>query len=435
MIYTLYTIAVNLMEYWILLLLTQYICSAHLNLRRRNVFIGSGIAIACTACGVLLYGEISTTISLPLAILLTIILFSRKRLSDLLRFVAALAIFFAVMVIPLVMLDTILPGGLSCIFPGVADDKWLDPISDIITLIALILLGRLLSKYQISLHFQAKEILGSIALAIFAFIDVGLIMFLYHAHLSPVEHYVMLAFFLGAFAFCVGYFVYIIVSSRKRIYREALARSETEYLQLQLDSLQDVKEQGEHVMRMRHDLSSHMAMLQTLLSEGNYEEARKYTAQLSHDAIPSGSGILTGNKAADLVVRSRMKVCAEQGIDFTFTGTLTGLENMTAPDICGLLSNAYDNAIEACLPQTDAYIHTKISTTRNYTVVQIVNSVEKKVAIRNNSAVTTKKDRKSHGYGIDIMKRIAYKYNGSCSLHCDSKEFTVKIVLLGSSNQ
>lgn len=431
--YMLYTVAVNLMEYWILILITQYICSAHLNLRRRNVLICSAVAVACTVSDILLCGEVSTTISLPLAVVLSILLFSRKRLSDLLRFVAAFAVFFAVMVIPLAILDTIWPGGLSYIFPGVSDDRWLSLILDIITLIALILLGRLLSKYQISLHFQTKEILGSIALAIFAFIDLGLIMFLYAAHLSPRKHYIVLIAYLAALAFCIGYFVYNIVSSRKRIYREALTRSETEYLRLQLDSLQDVKEQEEQVMRMRHDLSSHMAMLQTMFEEGNYEEARKYTKQLSHDVIPSGDGILTGNKAADLVVRSRMKICEEHGIDFTFTGALTGLEHMTAPDICGLLSNAYDNAIEACLPQTGAYIHTTINTTRNYTVVQIVNSVEKKVAIRSNSASTTKKDRKSHGYGIDIMKRIAYKYNGSCSLHCDNREFTVKITLLNAS--
>lgn len=433
MTYILFAAVINLIEYWILILMTQYICSAHLKLHRRNIFIGSGIIVVCTVSGMLLYGEDSVLVSFLLSTVLSILLFSRKKLSDMLRFVAAFALFFAVLTIPLGILDEILPGGLSPIFPGTSGDGWLSLISDIITLIALILLGRLLSKYQISLHFQAKEILGSIALAIFAFIDLGLIMFLYNAHLSPVEHYIFLAFFLGAFAFCAGYFVYIIVSSHKKIYREVLGRSETEYLQLQLDSLQDVKEQGEQVMRMRHDLSSHMAMLQTLLSEGNYEEARKYTEQLSHDAIPSGSGILTGNRAADLVVRSRMKTCEEHGIDFTFTGTLTGLEHMTAPDICGILSNAYDNAIEACLPQTGAYIHTKISTTRNYTVVHIVNSVEKKVSIRSNSVTTTKRDRKSHGYGIDIMKRIAYKYNGSCSLHCDDKEFTVEITLLSSS--
>ena len=113
-----FSVAVNLVEYWILMLTTQYICSAHLNLRRRNVFICSGISAVCIASGMLLYGEEANTVSFPLAIVLSILLFSRKRLSDLLRFVAAFAIFFAVMTIPLGILDTIFPGGLARIYPA-----------------------------------------------------------------------------------------------------------------------------------------------------------------------------------------------------------------------------------------------------------------------------------------------------------------------------
>lgn len=103
---------------------------------------------------------------------------------------------------------------------------------------------------------------------------------------------------------------------------------------------------------------------------------------------------------------------------------------LTAPHTCGLLSNAYDNAIGARLPQTGTFICTKISTTRNYTVVQIVNSVTKKIPIRNNHAATPKRDRQAHGYGIDIMKQIAHKYHGSRTPHFDGQEFTVKLVLL-----
>lgn len=234
----LYDIVINLVECWVILLLAQYICSAHLQLRRRNVVICSGILLVCIVAGLLISGESSTILTVPLALVLTVLLFSRRRLTDLLCLAAALAIFFAVMVIPMGILDTIFPGGLSRIFPGEFSAAWFSLISDIVALIALILLGRILAKYQISLHFRAKEILASIALAIFAFIDLGLIMFIYYKHLSLLHRAVMLTIFLAAFIFSIGYFVYGIVSSRRKIYQEALSRSETEYLRLQLDSLQ-----------------------------------------------------------------------------------------------------------------------------------------------------------------------------------------------------
>lgn len=423
-------IATDLMEYWNLILLAQYICSAHVNLRRRNILLGSGISILGTVfVAWTATGNVLPVLTMLGELALTVLLFSRRRLSDLLRLLAALAIYYTLMVTPLLLLSILMPNSLIPIFPD-HNYTWYDLITDVLFLGALISLGCVLRKYRTTLHFRPGEIVGSIALAFFAFIDAGLVIFLFHAHLRPVEHYIFLVIFVGAFVLSTGGFLYGMITSRMRIYREALARSQTEYLQLQLDALQDVKEQEEQVRRLRHDLTSHMAMMKTLCLEGNYKEFRKYAEQLSQDAIPSGGGILTGNKVADLVVRAKMKICEEHGIDFTFTGALSGFDALEGPDICSLLSNAYDNAIEACMSLENAYIHTTVHTTPNYTAVQIVNSVPQKVSIRNNRTSSTKRDKAAHGYGIDIMKRIAYKYGGSCTLHCDKQEFTVKIVVL-----
>ncbi len=423
-------IAIDLIEYWILILTAQYICSAHLNLCPRNVFLGSILPIL----GAILSEYAVTGNVLPLLIVLgeltlTVLLFSRKRLSDLPRLLAAIAIFYTLMVPPELMLDTIMPRSLISISPDYTY-TWYDIITYGLYLGGLLFLGHILRKYQTTLHFRPSEILGSIALALFSFIDIGLVIFLFNAHVKPVEHYVFLTIFLGAFVLGVGFFVYGVISSRMRIYRETLARSQMEYLQLQLEALQDVKEQEEQTRRLRHDLTSHMAMIRTLCQEGNYREVKKYAEQLSRDTLPSGSGILTGNKVADLVVQSRMKICKELGIDFSFNGVLSGFDALEAPDICSLLGNAYDNAIDACRRQQNAYIRTTVHTTPNYTSVRIVNPVLRRVSIQGGRVSSTKRDKRNHGYGIDIMKRIADKYSGSCTLHCDKQEFTVNISVL-----
>ncbi len=423
-------ITVNLMEFWILILLTQYICSAHMNLRFRNVLFCSGICIL----GTVLINRVTDGEVLPLLIMLgelilTVLLLSRKRLSDLLRLLAAIAIFYTLMVTPMLLLSYIMPNSLIPIFPD-HTCTWFGLITDVLFLGTLVFLGSILHKYQTGLHFRPGEIVGSIVLAFFSFIDAGLVIFLFHAQLDPVKHYVFLTIFLGAFVLGNGYFLYGVIASRMRIYREALARSQTEYLQLQLEALQDVKEQEEQSRRMRHDLTNHMVTIQTLCQEGNYREVKKYAEQLSRETVPSGSRILTGNKVADLVVSSKIKVCEKHGIDFSFSGSLSGFDALEAPDICSILSNAYDNAIEACRSQENAYIRTKVHTTCNYTTIQIVNPVLRKVPVQGGRVSSTKKDKKAHGYGIDIMKRIASKYNGSCTVHCDKQEFTVKITVL-----
>ncbi|MDE6421770.1 MAG: GHKL domain-containing protein, partial [Lachnospiraceae bacterium] len=263
-----------------------------------------------------------------------------------------------------------------------------------------------------------------------AFIDVGLVMWVSRSHFGLAERCLYLSIFIGAFLVSTGYFLYSLFESRIRISRQTMVESEMEYLRLQLDSLQDVKENEEQIKKMRHDLASHLAVMNSLCEDGNYDEIRKYAKQLSHDAAYSGGKILTGNPIADLVVGSKMKTAKEHGIEFAFEGSLENLSNMSAPDICGLLSNAYDNAIEACLTKEHAYIRTKVSTTRNYTVIQIINSVDQKVSVRSNRIATTKADKKAHGCGIEIMKQLAQKYHGSCTVSCSDTEFELKITLL-----
>lgn len=423
-------LAVNLMEYWILLLLMQYVCAAHISFTRKRVLLCSGISMLGTILAVIYFSSYSFIVSMASEIALTVLLFSARRPSDLLRFFPALAIYFALTVAPQVMLEELIPAAqINFIFRDYTLTLF-GLLTDIVLLAALLALRFVLTKYQTMMHFSVKEVLGSIALFFFSFIDVALVMLLNRARFTPIVYWGYIAIFVGGLAFSVIYYLYSLAESRIRIYRQSIVRSEREYLQMQLDSLRDVRENHEQVKKMRHDLNNHMAMIASLCEEGNYEEARKYTRQLSHEVISPDSRILTGNQTADLVVTSKMKICEAHGITFEFSGSMNNLNALAAPDICGLLGNAYDNAIEACIPQTHAYIRTAVNATRNYTVIRIVNSVEKKVPIRGNHAATAKKDKESHGYGMDIMKRITQKYNGSCTFSCDEREFMVRITLL-----
>lgn len=426
----LFQLAVNLMEYWILLLLMQYICAAHINLNRRSVLISSAVFLFLTALDILLLPEdIRFFISMFISILATVLLFSKKKSSDILRFFPAVVIYFLLTIVPEAILTAIVPSFNIMLHVSVYEVSLISLVTDVVLLIILLFLRRLLVKYQFILHFRMREILGCIALFFFSIIDISLIIWVTHREFEPI-HYIYLIVFIGAFLCSIAYYFYSPFASRVQIYRQSLSRNETEYLQLQLDSLQNVKENEEQVRKMRHDLNSHLAVIQSLCEEKNYEEVRKYAEQLSHDTVFSNGKILTGNHICDMVVSQKTAICEEHGIAFTFEGSLTNLKNMAAPDICGLLSNAYNNAIEACLPQQNAYIHTKVNATRNYTVIQITNPVEKKVTIRGNRIPTTKTDKKVHGYGIEIMNQLARKYGGSCSLRCSDTEFEVKIVLL-----
>lgn len=426
----LFFVLYNLVEYIILLFLMQYVCSAHINLTRKNLLTACGITGVLLTLASLSNNYFIEFFSLPLSLAVTVFLFSSSKRKDLWRFFPALAIYMILTVMPDAIFNELAPTWNQRFFIGDDYLQLITVITDIILLILLLILRHILMRYDTIVPFTKKEAIGSFALLFFCMIDILLLMTLNRTKVDTATYYIWIAIFIGGLTLSVIYYFYNMIDSRIRFYRQTLTKNETEFLQMQLETLQDVKENEEQVRRMRHDLKNHLEVIQSLCEEGNLDELKKYTQQLNKENTLAGSGILTGNKIADIILRSKSKLAEELGIRFTFTGALDTLEKIEAPDICGLLSNAYDNAIEACQDLADAYIHTEVQTTRNYTVIYISNSTKEKVRIRNNCLTTTKADKHNHGYGTSIMKRIARKYNGNCTFHYEENVFRVKIVLL-----
>lgn len=265
-------LAVNLMEYWILLLLMKDVCAAHIRFSRRNVFLFSLISLAGTLPAALFETNTSFLYSMIAAIAVTVLLFSTRKLTDLLRFFPAVGIYFTLTIVPEALLDELLPASHIEVVIDEYGSTVVSLATDVALLSLLLLLRYLLHKYQITLHFRLREILGSIALLFFAFIDVVLVMWVNRSQFSPAWRILYLLIFLGAFVVSTGYFLYSLFESRIRTARQTMVENEMEYLRLQLDSLQDVKENEEQIKKLRHDLASHLAVMDSLCEAGNYEE-------------------------------------------------------------------------------------------------------------------------------------------------------------------
>lgn len=424
------SVASNELSYWILLFIMQYICSAHINLSRKNICICSMVSAICFAlCFISGITDLGFY-CMFLLLILSVMVFSTRRFKDLFLLPLALVFYIVLTIMPQSLLEELHPAFAKQIHFSEYSFTYLSRVIDILLLAALIYLRKLLAKYETLLPLSWKEIAGCFGVLFFCFVDIGLLMGLKERNSSPIYHYIWLTILVGFFLMGVGYYFYNLIDKRVSFYRQTLTKNDTEYLKLQLESLQNSKENEEHVKRMRHDLKNHLTIINTLCEEERYEELREYTASLNQEAASMGNFIFTGNDIADMVLRSKMQLATQMNILFEFDGTLEALRNLEAPDICGLLSNAYDNALEACADIPNAYIRTKVSTTPNYTVIQITNPVHRQVPIHNNSITTTKVEKHAHGYGMDIMKRIACKYKGSCIFECSDEEFTVKIRLL-----
>lgn len=424
-----FSIFLNLFVCMNMLFILQYIFSGHLNLSYRNLFF---IALLCTA--LLSITEVFglETLCIPvvfLGVILAILLFSQKKGTDLLLLFPSAAFYFLVQIMPEMFLSYLFPAILqNHTIMGVETSAYTF-LGDPIMFIILFILRYTLQKYELVMNLSWKEMIGALFLFFLSFVEILLLALLDSYCSSQTGQLIWKSCIILTFLFGIAAYLWLLVSARIRIYQQCLASKETELLKVQLEALHYSKENEDIVRKLRHDLKNHLTVLETLCKNQQYDDILNYTQKLS-SSLPVSITAFSGNQIADTILNCKMKLAAEHNIDFSFEGSLSSLNKLEAPDICALLANAYDNALEACQQQEHAYIRTVANTSRNYTMIEIRNSVNKKVKISNNTAPTSKADSTSHGYGLQIIKQISSKYHGKCTVCCTETEFTLCIYLL-----
>lgn len=241
--------------------------------------------------------------------------------------------------------------------------------------------------------------------------------------------FTILAF--GSVVILVLFILYIKeLTGKQKIQDEMLLLYEKQAL-LQNEYYQRLYEQSERLKRFQHDYHHHLYLLKELLQNKKFDEAVIYIRQVEEKAVNHEISIVySGNTVIDAVICGVLENAEIQDIQFEYRGKLKKRIGIEDIDICILLANALENAVEACgRYKGERYIKMEIATYKSNIFITICNSCEQNHKQSRKKLRTEKKDRDYHGYGIQNMKAVAEKYNGSLFYEEKEGEFTVKIHL------
>ena len=137
--------------------------------------------------------------------------------------------------------------------------------------------------------------------------------------------------------------------------------------------------------------------------------------------------VKTGNSAVDSIINTKQKIAEEKGIIFSSNISLPAEYAVSDMDMVCVLGNLIDNAIEACEKQTSKYIEVDISEVKKMILIKIVNSYNGE---KNDTSVTSKKEKTMHGIGIKNVKKIVAKYKGAYDMECEDDEVVTTVTML-----
>lgn len=183
--------------------------------------------------------------------------------------------------------------------------------------------------------------------------------------------------------------------------------------------------------KIRHDFNNHISCIDMLLQMGNIEKARAYIQKLAQKGKPKELNVHIGNEVADAVINQKVLRAKKEHIKLIVKGKLDEKLKIDDVDLCALLSNGLDNAIEAAGQVTNEEkrtIEVEFSSEGKQVKIEIRNIVKEGIQIDPNLA-TTKKDTKRHGIGMRSMQTAVNKYHGKLSWQCKEQIFNLSIML------
>ncbi len=140
--------------------------------------------------------------------------------------------------------------------------------------------------------------------------------------------------------------------------------------------------------------------------------------------------IHTGNSIVDSIVNEKLEIAQSKEIEMKIDVAVQEDIGIPAMDLCVMVANSLDNAIEACdkmQPGSKKVVSIYGRYQHGYLSFIISNTVGKNVYISNNTIITDKVDKLNHGYGLQNIKNSVKRNHGKFKIECQDDVFTVYI--------
>ncbi|MBO4861408.1 MAG: GHKL domain-containing protein [Firmicutes bacterium] len=220
--------------------------------------------------------------------------------------------------------------------------------------------------------------------------------------------------------------------SRRRDVERASLQIQNNTTKALMQSIQDRQMSEDAVRTLRHDLKNHAISLQLLLEHGETDKAMEYLENFRNAAKNPVSGFETGSQLLDGLLRQKLSNAEDQGIDVDCTLDFTEGSFIDNFDLCVIMGNILDNAVEACcaLPEGAArYIKISGGPMANYMNIEVENSSARKAQLLGGLPATSKADKALHGFGLRSVKSVLERYDGIMDIEQTDGSYSISLMI------
>lgn len=184
----------------------------------------------------------------------------------------------------------------------------------------------------------------------------------------------------------------------------------------------------ERMREFKHDIENQFSVLHDLMESGEIEEALKYLDTLGSYVRCSNNLCHTGNNAVDSIVNTKGSLAQTYDIEFICRVSIVSEIKADEMELCRILGNGLDNAIEGCERSGNERKHIllSISEDKDNLLISISNTSD---MVDTENLSSTKKKTGMHGIGVKSIKSSVERLKGVAKFSYKDGVFKLNIVV------
>ena len=239
-----------------------------------------------------------------------------------------------------------------------------------------------------------------------------------------MDIFVYIIIFFAACGIIAGIILFIRRYISKTLDKKILA-FQNDLITKHCDEVQNIYSQ---MRGWRHDYHNHIQTLKAYRTLGQNTEIDNYLNHLDNDLTSVDTVFKTGNIMVDAILNSKISLAQNRKIKVNATAIVPKVLPVSEIDLCVIIGNLLDNAMEACLKlsEKDRTIRIYIDIFNEYLYISVSNTMSGKIDKRPGH-ISSK--GANHGFGLIRIDKIAKKYNGHINRQNEEGVFATEIML------
>ena len=192
----------------------------------------------------------------------------------------------------------------------------------------------------------------------------------------------------------------------------------------------EVENMYRQIRGWRHDYRNHIQLMKVLAADGDMEGIKAYLEELDRDLSTVDTVVKTGNHMADAILNSKISLARSRGITVQVDASIPVKLRMSEIDLCCILGNLFDNAIEASmeLPPEERLIRVYMDMKNTQLYISFTNFTAVKKQPKIGKGFKTSKGE-GHGFGLVRIDTIIERLDGYLSRNSEDGAFTTEFLI------